>query len=196
MQNNNDKINFYFVLITFSALFFTFGLALFYLLPADSYFYQAFENSLSKDLLNFEYTFSSVAFALSKVLKYYLFALISLFSSYKERYMVGLLAFRGLFIGITSACLMRGAKSGSIYINHGFLSTFIFILLSVMHICILAYACVRATAYSKRLVYPIQPINVIKRKDTYLFLLDYASFAGIAIIIELFIMGNYLLMVS
>lgn len=196
MHIPQNKQHFFFTFVVFSCIFFVFGLSFCYFIPYDSFIYSLLENALINNLNKLSFNIYTFLSAFLGEMKYFLFILLALFSNYRYKFLILLASYRAFLFGISSACLMRSIKIGSLYINHSFIYCFIFVLLIVTMICTLCYACCEAIIFSNKIIYPIRLKAIAKRKDSYLFLLNFAALCGVVAIVTFLIIGIIYLMIS
>ncbi len=191
-----NKQHFFFTFVVFSSLFYFIGLSFCYFIPYNSFIYSLLENALISNLNKLNFSMYSFLFAFLGEMKYFLFILIALFSNYRYKFLILLVSYRAFLFGISSACLMRCIKTGTLYVNHSFLSCFVFVLLIVSLICVICYACCEAILFSAKVIYPIRLKTIAKRKDSYIFLLNFAAICGVVAIVIFLIIGLIYLMIS
>ena len=200
MQKSYNKTHFFFTYIVFSSVFYIIGLTLCYALPEESSFYRGLENTLTNNLVgNKHISF----FRLSELIpvfleeaKFVIFILCASFTKYRELIFPFLVSYKGFINGIGVCCLMRAIKYGRIQTDYSFIYSTIFVILSVCLISVICWTCVICLDYSRHLIYPLRFNLLIKRKDTYSFLLDILAICGILFIIVFLKIGNFSFMVS
>ncbi|MBE6717771.1 MAG: hypothetical protein E7574_00745 [Ruminococcaceae bacterium] len=200
MQKTQNKTHLLFVYTVFSCIFFIIGLTLCYVLPIDSYVYKGLEDTLINSIVG---TNGLSLFRLSDIIpsflceaKYVIFILFASFTKYREILFPFFVSFKGFVVGISVACLMRSIKYGNLDASYGFLCCSVFVILSVCLILVICWLCATSSIYSNRLIYPLRLNLIIKRKDTYNFLLDFLAVCGALLIIVFLKIGNFSLMIS
>ncbi len=196
MHISRDKQHLFFTFVVFASCFFVLGLSFCYFIPFDSFIYSLLEKALINNLNKISFSLYSFLYAFLGEMKYFLFVLIALFSNYRYKFLILLVSYRAFLFGISSACLMRCVKMGSLYINYSFIYCFLFVFLIVALICTIIYACCEALLFSSKIIYPIRPKAIVKRKDTYMFLLNFAAICGVVAIVIFLIIGIIYLMIS
>ncbi len=190
MQTQN-KLHFSFIYIICSAVFFSIGLTVCYALPSGSFLYQGLQNSIINNILNCSYfSLSAIVSSFLGETKYFFFALIATFTLHRHLIFTCLVSYKGFLTGTCSACLIRTVKYGNINAKYEVVGCLISVLLAVAVLCILCLFCSYSLIYSKKLVYPLRFKSLIKRKDTYLFLINFFSVCGAVFILVLFKHGN------
>jgi len=200
MQKTYNKIHFFFVYIVFSAIFFVMGLTLCYSIPIDSFIYSGLEENFIKGLDGIK---DSAFFSLTNIIpvflaemKYVLFIIFASFTKHRGYIFPALVSFKGFVIGISVACLMRSIKFGNVDVEYEFLFCSVFVILSVCLISVICWLSATSLLYTDRLIFPLKINLIIKRKDTYAYLLDILAVCGALFIIVLLKIGNFKFMIS
>ena len=139
---------------------------------------------------------NAISSAFADELKYYLLIGVAMFSSARDTVYCILSAFKGITAGICCACVMRAIRSGAFAHANALLGCPLLIVLSVAGILLLCLCCSVSHGFSKRTVYPPRLRFLLKRKDTYSYLLSFFAICGAALIIILLKYGNLHLLIS
>lgn len=184
MSLKNDVRYSFIVYIAFASLFFITGCILCYLIPEGSFFYSGLKNTLVGNLKDTNpLSVYLIASAFAKEIKYIFFALASTFTAHKQKLFPLLIAYRSLLNGSCSSCLIKEIKLGTIKVDNEIFGCFIFIVSTVGALSILCLLCASSLKYSEKLIYPAKLTTILKRKDTYLFLLDFLSCCGAVLLL-------------
>ncbi len=194
---HKQKISEHFcIYISCAAVLFLLGSSLCCILPSDSYLYSVLEGNVVSTVLNSQtFNIHILASSFAEELKYLLFVLVATFCLNRNTLFCLISAYKGMSAGICSACLMRAIKLGNIVARFEILGCLFFVILSVAGICILCYTCTLSMFYSKNIIYPPKIKYLLKRKDTFVYLLNFFALCGASLVIILLKHGNLFLLI-
>lgn len=194
---SQERLHYFYLYISCSAIFFMLGLAVCYLLPQDSSIYISIQNKVTDTVYGCSsFTISSVIASFTQETKFVLFAFIATFCIHRHSIFFVLNAYKGISSGICTSCFLRIVKNGIINARFEVFGCFIFTALSVASVCLLCLYCAHSIIYSKKLMYPVKLKSTLKRKDTIAYIFDTLAFSGAVLIIILLKHGNLLVTVS
>lgn len=196
MQKQN-KTHFFFVYIICSALLFLSGLAVCYALPAHSALYRALEEKITDILSENRFiSFRNISLSFSQELKYMFFGLVASFCTQRHILFCFTSAFKGMVTGLGCGVIMRSVKLGHIDASYEVFACFVFVVLSVASISLLCYFFSESMIFSKRLVYPPKIKIILKRKDTYSYLITFFAICGAILLVIILKQGDLFFMIS
>ncbi|MBR6682363.1 MAG: hypothetical protein IKL40_05205 [Clostridia bacterium] len=200
LNEKEEKIRFFMIFIIIAASSFLVGLIVRYLIPQSFSLCKSYQNSLKTALIlqseNGFFSLPVLASAFTEDAKFFFFVFVAGFTNYADKLFVCLSLFKGITSGFCTASLMCLIKSGEIIAKHQFLTTFVFTLYAVSLIAGLCLFCSVSLYFSKKHLQPFGLKPLLKRKTTYLFILDFLVFCGTAFILILIKQGNFLFMIS
>ena len=194
---SQERLHYFYLYISCSAIFFLLGLTLCYILPQGSSIYTSIQNKVTATVIGCNsFSLSSVASSFTQEIKFIFFAFIAAFCIYRHSLFCILSAYKGISSGICTSCFLRIVKNGIIDARFEIFGCLMFTVLSVAAVCLLCLFCTHSIIYSKKLIYPVKIQSTLKRKDTVTYILDTFAFCGAVLVIILLKHGNLLFTVS